>query len=351
MTVPPNEEPATSETEGAALDHIAAGLDGTLRLAKDRLTISTFGALTLDRQPLPDAPNADARRGFAGALEADWKGAVFRPRLSLSSTDADFDPQIGFVQRRDITKGQATLEWDWRFEKTIVERMTLETFGHVDRTANLADTLGHGFGAELALTGRTGNKLSITAAESVDVVTAPFPLFGITVAAGDQVRRGMGFQIGTASQRNPKIEISGQFADGEDGQGERRIGGQAVVNFGPHFRVNAGGFWEQRTVLQDTTDLLVDLESLRGAAGIVVAASPDFSADFVIQGTTARRVDNTLAPLEDIAGTALVRVRWRYLPGSDLFIVYRHPFDFHRRTQAADPLVTLKLSYWYDVGL
>ena len=129
------------------------------------------------------------------------------------------------------------------------------------------------------------------------------------------------------------------------------LSGWGNVNLGPHLRLNADVVWAHRTVIEHETRALIDLDSLRGSAGVVLATSPDLSADFVVQGTTAARADESLAPLTDIAGTALVRVRWRYLPGSDLFIVYRHPFDMHRRDQAGKPLLTLKLSYWYDIGL
>lgn len=347
----PMDMSAAIPDDGALLDHVAAGVDGNLRLANDRLNISTFGAATFDRTPLPEAPDADARRGYSGAVEARWRGTVFRPNVSLTVIDEGFDPKMGYVRRKDIAQGRGELEWEWRRQTGRLQRVNLETYAYVDRTADFGEGLGHSVGAEIELRGRTGYDVSVTLEEVVDVVTDPFPLFGVTVASGELVRRRAAVEFARASQRNPSGKLLGSIATGPDGDGEMGLELRSNVTFGPHVRFNANVAWNHQTLLEHESRLLVDLDSLSGSAGLVLSGSPDFSTDFVVQGTTARREDGALAPIEDIAGTALVRLRWRYLPGSDLFVVYRHPFNLHDSEAARDPLLTLKLSYWYDVGL
>jgi len=45
----------------------------------------------------------------------------------------------------------------------------------------------------------------------------------------------------------------------------------------------------------------------------------------------------------------MARLRWRYLPGSDLFLVYRESLDYGEQT--SERRLTLKLSYRYDAVL
>ncbi|MEO1334627.1 MAG: hypothetical protein AAFV29_03250, partial [Myxococcota bacterium] len=46
--------------------------------------------------------------------------------------------------------------------------------------------------------------------------------------------------------------------------------------------------------------------------------------------------------------TPLVRLRWRYLPGSDLFVVYRETIPYGDSTQPAERSLTAKLNYRFD---
>jgi hypothetical protein len=50
-------------------------------------------------------------------------------------------------------------------------------------------------------------------------------------------------------------------------------------------------------------------------------------------------------------GRALARLRWRYQPGSDLFIVYREDFEDGWRLHSSERQINLKLTYWYDTAL
>ena len=55
---------------------------------------------------------------------------------------------------------------------------------------------------------------------------------------------------------------------------------------------------------------------------------------------------------ENDRGTALARIRWRYAPGSDLFIVWREELDWSLTGQVhVEHQVTFKMTYRFDLLL
>ena len=344
----PGEPPPSPASK---VDHVAVGVDGSLRLLESRLTMSSFGATTFDLTPRGGPGDDDALVGHAGSLVINWRGEVFRPSLKLGSTHGGFDPKMGFVRRTDVSHGTLSLEWDWRWSEGFVERVYFEGYGGGLRSADLDASLGHNVGSNLSITARNGLMLTASAEHLVDVVTDPYDLFGVTVAPGDHARTGGFVGLGNPPQQNPRVFGFVGAARGPNGEGDHTIGANTTISLGPHFRFNGFLSYTRLLLLEDVTGAVVPLDTVRGNAGLVMAVSPDLSADLVVQGTTATTDDERLAPWHDIAGNALLRIRWRYLPGSDLFVVYRQPFDLHRDGSPEDLRLTVKLSYWYDIGL
>jgi hypothetical protein len=95
--------------------NLTYGLDGRLGIGQD-LTFDGWASLTTT--PLPDG-TADTRSGFnngeygyaAGAdyLTRDWEAS-----LGYQQIGADFNPEVGFVNRWQYRRANARLQYNWR---------------------------------------------------------------------------------------------------------------------------------------------------------------------------------------------------------------------------------------------
>ena len=108
--------------------------------------------------------------------------------------------------------------------------------------------------------------------------------------------------------------------------------GGGNVRIGPHFFVSAFGNYSHIDFEgRDTTRTLVANGTLR------INPSTKIAIDLIGQANA----------LESRAA-ALVRFRWRYLPGSDLFLIYRENVDWSDANEDDARSIAMKLSYRYD---
>ena len=77
------------------------GADANLRLAGGRMLLNSYFALT-------DEPGGGGDR-TAGSLEVAWRDPVWNASLLLKTVGDDFNPGLGFVARRGVRRGFATL--------------------------------------------------------------------------------------------------------------------------------------------------------------------------------------------------------------------------------------------------
>ena len=77
------------------------GADANLRLAGGRMLLNSYFAVT-------DEPGTDGNRA-AGTLEVAWRDPLWDASFLLNSVGDDFNPGVGFVARRGVRRGFATL--------------------------------------------------------------------------------------------------------------------------------------------------------------------------------------------------------------------------------------------------
>ena len=302
----------------------AFGVDGSFRALSERLQASAAASMTTGGAPFADR--------LSGRAELRWRGAALTPSASILYVGDDFDPDIGFVLRQGLLRTVAALPWIHRTDIAGLESVTLEARGQLD-TSDEAD-LRLGASTSAALTADwPAWGFSISGGLSEDVVEAPFELLPSLSITPGAYRGGFSrYRLFAKDSRNPSGELSYYGSSAFFGGVIHLVSASGSVALGPHLRVSVSG--EQAFIHIVPHD---PRRTLTLSSAVTVAPTTALSLDLVFQ-------------LNDVARQTigLARVRWRYLPGSDLFLVYRQDLTFDGDLDAS---VTLKMSVRYDAVL
>ena len=308
----------------------SVGVDGQLRAFDDRFETDTFAAVTLPS-------SEDEVPGLAGRWSAQWRGERWQPKLSVLRVDEDFDPVDGFARQTDLLRSKAEAKFVTRWAQGWLERVTLGADGQLDTEAASTALRGRQVGATGELGLRGGYVLGAGVARKTDRVRDPFTLLNrLDVAADTYTGNAVEIWFNTPHTINPDGAVSFVLNDGLFGG--RRTGAALTLTASAtrHARLTMGADWSRVELpAQPRTD------SLTLNSGVTLAASPALSLDLIGQANEV--VDTT-------AGVA--RLRWRYLPGSDLFVVYRRQdAEFLGFSGGADWSMVIKASLRQDFAL
>ena len=300
--------------------HYGAGLDARARLLDARLDLSGFYGLTLNPTLV----------GGAGGLEASWRDRNLRPSARLDWVSADFDPKMGFTDRRDLAQASAALT-GLLYTPTPSLRLLSATLD-AQRTLSADLTRDLGEGANASASACLSGNWCLAAGGGLlrDVVETPFTLGASEISAGRY--ESASAQVGVTAPAGRRF--------GGDAQVSRSwgyLGGDllsldlnARVALSPHLRLLVGGRAARfrRAGLE---------EPLLGASGqVIVTPSPTLQLDAVAQLNSATD-----------SARAQGRLRWRYWPGSDAFLVVRR--DVPLRVGGAEEWrVVLKVAWRFD---
>ncbi len=306
--------------------HLAGGVDGAVRLLDQRLELAGFAALT-------HAEGADL--GDTGQVRARYQGQTTQPSLTVRRVSAAFDPAVGFVRRKDVVNTTLAVPW-WTFFEGPLARLTVTPTVVVERSADLSDPRALQGTAEVALQGRTGWSVGASAGYASDVVVSGFEVVpGRLIAPGTYAGPRGELWLSSASQRNPNGSLTLTLDDGFFGG--RRYGLQASAQLyaGAHLRLSATGAAARLELPGQAV-----AHTLAVNAGPTVAVSTTLFVDLLAQLNTV-----------ESGGRALARLRWRYLPGSDLFVVYQEDLGYAGGLASRDRRAVLKVTWWWDAVL
>ncbi|MEM6370122.1 MAG: DUF5916 domain-containing protein [Myxococcota bacterium] len=319
----------------------ALGIDGSLRLIDGRLQFEGFGALS-DNSGAPQAATARASMSY--------RGRIAQPSLSVLFVDEDFDPAIGFVRRQDIVLTRADLNFVRRPRSNQTLQVDIGLNTERIQAASAARNVGQSTGASFDLRWRTGWSTGASARFVEDVVDEPFDLFAVREVTPDRYRGFSGnLSVSSPSVRNPTFNAE-YIVDSAFFGGVRHgpsIGGTA--SFGAHWATSttAGlSFAEFPDGFQ--ARVLTGIARLRYAPNTLVVTNLILQHRSVGSPSVETPGPFALTSIQ----TGLLRVRWRYLPGSDIFWVTR----FERNAVRGEPEAlrfdtTLKLQFRYDLLL
>ena len=318
MTTTRNDIESRDASYGVGLDAALRGLDDRLELT-GAWAAATDGELVVENRML-------------GQARLRYQGEHLQPSLRGLYVEDHFDPGLGFVQRQGIARTQATLPVVLRTHELGLDSVTLTGDGTLDLDDELRARLGSRSEGSLALSW-PAVEVSATLGHGEDVVEDPFTLAGrATIPVGRYQGVRARYSLSASSQRNPYGTISYEARSGFFGGFLHGVDVSTGVAFGAHLKLSLGAALA-------FIDLPAQAPLRTATVNTVLAIAPStvWGVDLIFQLNSA-----------DETTIGLARLRYRYLPGSDIFLVYRQDVDYqghyHGRT-------TLKLTYWWDAML
>lgn len=308
--------------------NLGIGFDGALRLF-DRVELSGFWASSIDEA------GESNRVGHSGQGVLQFRGYEVQPVLSLLVVSEDFEPGLGFVRRPGTAKTRAELPWIHRTSSYGLASVRVAALGELTTSQDFREVLEQRFHFDGVVRWRNAVQVELRTEMISDVVQSTFELFpGIFIEPG--LYRGVGLRAALRSPegRNPSAALVYSGGDYFFGGTIHALRLEAELSLGAHLRWF--GFTDLAFIeLPDEPAL----ETLTLSTGAVVAVNNRLSAELNFQ-------------VNNVADRAvgLLRVRWRYLPGSDLFLVYREDLDLAELGASARSL-TLKMTYRFETVL
>jgi hypothetical protein len=264
--------------------------------------VDASGAATAGRDPIADV-------GSSASSSLEYRGLYVRPGLFWLWSDEDFDPKLGFYRRPGSSRQEAKIDFAPR---PVVWGLREVVFGpkySIETTPEYDQRLTQNATARVQANWGNGSQLGYEVGHFIDDVQAPFELYLYEVPA----QRYTGFRhranANTPGRRALEANVSYEYIELFGGIAHQPSA-QLTARLGKH--VTLSGRY---------THLI----------GHLADEAQDFNfgfangnADFAITRNLAfdnlLRVD--LSPGNERVGLQS-RLRWRYMPGSDLFVVYR----------------------------
>lgn len=282
--------------KGAA--NIAAGLDGTLRAAGSRFLAETYAMASAD--------NGSA--GSSGGVDAQWRGALVRPKLSYYFADSRFNPALGFVQRTGVHDLSASVQVEPRIGKAGLEKFNCDTKLRGIAGFSSGQLLDRSWGGGCNVIWQSGWTVGAGGELSAVTVSAPFSYANHTdIAAGRYSSSGGGIEFGSPDVEDFVVSF-GIGRSNTFGGTDSAAGGGLTWRAGKRLRVETGA--DVHHVVMETAARSFD--SLTWNSRIAIGISPELNAD-VYAGWN--RLANQLL--------TNARVRWTWRPASDLFVVWQ----------------------------
>lgn len=285
-------------------DDAAAGVDARLIAADGRLLYYGFLAGTLAQ----DAP-AQTTLGASAYSFLEYRGLYVRPNVLWLWSDDRFDPRLGFYRRPGSSRQQVGLNFVPRPNVAGLREVNFGPAYSTEFDPSYANRLGQSGGSNFTLSWRNGSQLSYEWRHFVDEVAEPFTLYLHTVEA----RRYTGFRQAFRAESPGRRAIQGsaryEFIELFGGRAHQPSA-NLTARLGRHFTIG-GGYTHLVGHLADR-DARFNFGFSNG--NVDVALTRNLAFDNLV------RLD--LSPGNQRVGWQS-RLRWRFVPGSDLFVVYR----------------------------
>ena len=283
------------------------GVDGTLAFFTN-LSINTYWARTQTRGL------AGGEVSYRGQL--DYGGDRYGVQLEHLLVGDNFNPEVGFVRRDDMRKSSAQVRFSPRpAQPSIVRKYTWTGAGtYIENTAGRVETreVRGEFGIEL----QSSDRLTVGYTGVYEFLPRPFriaPSVVLPIGGYDfgVLRTSLNFGQHRRLYGGLTVE-HGTFFDGQRttlGVRQGRIRVTPKFSLEPSFSIN----WVNLPAGSFTTRLV--------GARVTYTMTPLMFVSAFLQYNSSR----------DTVATN-VRLRWEYLPGSELFVVYNEQRDTLART-------------------
>jgi hypothetical protein len=294
-----------TDRNGGETGNRSYGVDLHLRPNKS-LAIDSYAAGTDTSATATTKDKTD----WSGGLITTWNGPVWHAQGGAVHIGEDFDPQMGFLLRRGITRynGRVTAEpfvkdhgiLNLHFEAD--SQVYTGLSGKVETEEYRLDLGG--------LRTTAGHEAKVFFAQTYDAPSAPFTIApGVSIPVGEYRYNATGVSFLTHASR--PVSVEGQFLSGSFYDGDRTSG-----NFTLRVRPN-------RFLRSETT---MEVNDVTLSAGAFVSK---VYRQRLAMAVTPQVLMNVFAQFNDLAQLASINARfsWNYRPGSDIFVVYNQTWD------------------------
>ena len=296
------------------------GADANLRLAGGRMLLNSYLAAT-------DEPDAGGDR-MTGALEVAWRDPLWAASVLVKTVGDDFNPGVGFVARRGVRQGFATL--GAHPQPAIPHVRELNPYVDVNLFSDLGWTLeSREIKPGLGVAFLDSGLLTMEYSASYERFAAATPIAGVAVPAGEY-----DFGAFTASYRsNLGRKLGGTLAVTRGGffDGERSsVTGGVTLRPSAHLFVEGSAQRNRLTLAGRTFDANLFAGRLRYAHD-----TRTFLSAFVQYNEAVDQLQTN------------VRFNLIHAPLSDVFVVYselRNRSPEPGRANVIDRAVTLKVT-------
>ena len=299
-----------------------AGFDFTLSLLQAALNLRGFAAKTW-------TPSVEGR-DRAGLLELDYRQSRFETRLSYLDVEEDFAPQVGFVPRSDIRRFKGSGRYrprpaiDWIRMFSLGPRLTYLT----DR-GNTLQSRDFEFSAFINL--EIGDWIGVRYRQRYELLDEAFAIRDDReIPPGAYEFGSYQFSFFANSSRRFSGRASCEYGDFFNGI-RHRASTEAIWRY--NARLELEGRYEFNNIDLPDSAFNTHLFGHR----FLYSFSPDMFVRGFLQWNSAREL---------VGGNFLFN--YRYLPGSDLFLVYNQVWDTEGGLQQASRSLQLKLSYYWQ---
>lgn len=302
--------------------------DGSLRLFDRKVQLTGFMAASFNSEM------QDREQGYSGQIKAKYLGLNFSPSATVSLISEEFDPLLGFVARRNLLQSRVDLYSIYRTKALGLRNISVSASGQVEVQASDQDYLGRSASLKVTSQWESGFKAYAQLQPIEDGVVERFFLSAADRFIEVDTYRGLRVETGVSSpdRRNPAGSLDYTYSSAFFGGQLHQLRASARWSLGSLMRLEMG----TNLNLLDFPDRKVrSAVTLNGK--IVLTPDTKISIDLIGQANTTNK-----------KAAALLRLRWRYLPGSDLFFVYREFLDFEPGAKDLRTLA-LKVSYRFDL--
>jgi hypothetical protein len=301
-------------------DDASGGIDTQLITRDGKIQWSSFVAGSWVQRPgarpmtdemgirTPAMP-ATSDVGSSAYSAIEYRGLYVRPSLLWLWSDRDFTPALGFYRRPGSARQEASLQFAPRPRVLGLREITFGPRYSVETTPEYGTRLGQEASSSLAINWKNGSSIGYSVASFVDTVQQDFELYGYDVEAREY--RGFRQRVGFSTPERRVLGVDGSYeALDLFGGFAHQANGGITARLGKHFTMQ-GSYTHLVGRLADESE---KFSFGYANGGIDIAVNRNLAFDAL------GRLD--LSPGRQRFG-AQSRIRWRFAPGSDIFLVYR----------------------------
>ena len=349
----------TLEVERIDTVRVARTRFSVLRLRRDLFGQSNVGLIAIDRNPGEETPYnrslgtdlnlslLDATlnlRGFlartwtpaaeggefAGQVELEHRTRLVESRFSYLDVQESFNPEVGFVPREDIRQFKGSIRYRPRPQTEWIRRYSIgPRFTYLVDQDRVLLTRDLQFSAFVNL--EIGDWIGVRYRNRFERLDESFEIHeDIEIPEGDYDFTGYSLNLFTNDGRRLSGRTSYEFGDFFSGE-RRRFSAQASWKFSDNLA------FETDYELNRVTLPEGNFTTNRLGERFVYSFTPDFFVRGFVQWNSSREV---------VGGNFLLN--YRYLPGSDLFLVYNHAWNTEGDFRQAQRSLQLKLTYFWQ---